>query len=321
MKSIIIIGAGISGLIIGDKLSKKGFNIKILDKGNDIGGRLATKRIINTDGKESVFDFGAQYFTVRDKRFAEYTSEWEQSGVIKEWFKTNNESKYIAAKGMRNLAKVLGKNLDIRSKTRVDRLFTSNNLWHVVDADGNVYESDLLVITSPVQQSLDLLIGSDISIPDDVHQSLNKVSYHKCIAGLITAHSDDKVFSKGFEKCDGDIISWIADNYSKGISDSQHKLTVHTTPVFSEKHWNSTKDELKEILVAEMKKTFNVNVEEIHIHKWKYSLVDNSYKKPFEALKNPLPLILAGDGFVGGRIEAAAISGIEAAEYIIRNFR
>jgi monoamine oxidase len=47
-KKIIIIGAGISGIYLGNRLKKEGFSIKILEANNRIGGRIFTKNIHNT---------------------------------------------------------------------------------------------------------------------------------------------------------------------------------------------------------------------------------------------------------------------------------
>jgi len=42
---VVIVGAGISGIISGKYLQENGFTVKILDKGKAIGGRLATRRM------------------------------------------------------------------------------------------------------------------------------------------------------------------------------------------------------------------------------------------------------------------------------------
>lgn len=47
-KSIVIIGAGLSGLYLGYQLKKAGFSIKILEANNRIGGRIFTKKEHNT---------------------------------------------------------------------------------------------------------------------------------------------------------------------------------------------------------------------------------------------------------------------------------
>ena len=53
-KKIVVIGAGISGLLCGKRLAEAGHSVLILDKGRNIGGRLSTRR---TDG--AVFHHGA----------------------------------------------------------------------------------------------------------------------------------------------------------------------------------------------------------------------------------------------------------------------
>ena len=53
-KKIVIIGAGVSGLLCGARLSKAGYSVHIIDKGRNIGGRLSTRR---KDG--AVFHHGA----------------------------------------------------------------------------------------------------------------------------------------------------------------------------------------------------------------------------------------------------------------------
>lgn len=47
-KKIIILGAGISGIHLGNRLKKEGFSIKILEANNRIGGRIYTKNVHNT---------------------------------------------------------------------------------------------------------------------------------------------------------------------------------------------------------------------------------------------------------------------------------
>jgi len=53
-KKVVIIGAGISGILCGKRLAEAGHSVLILDKGRNIGGRLSTRR---TDG--AVFHHGA----------------------------------------------------------------------------------------------------------------------------------------------------------------------------------------------------------------------------------------------------------------------
>jgi phytoene dehydrogenase-like protein len=61
---VIVIGAGVSGLIAARTLQATGARVLGLDKGRGVGGRMATRR---TDW--GVFDHGAQFLTARDPQF------------------------------------------------------------------------------------------------------------------------------------------------------------------------------------------------------------------------------------------------------------
>ena len=69
MPSVAIIGAGIAGLSCADALTAEGWQVTLFDKGRKAGGRMASRRLETPHGEAS-FDFGAQYFTVRDAGFA-----------------------------------------------------------------------------------------------------------------------------------------------------------------------------------------------------------------------------------------------------------
>ena len=82
MIDVLVIGAGISGLLCASELQRAGVSVRVLDKGRGVGGRMATRRM--GGGR---FDHGAQFFTVREPSFQSYVDEWLQAGVIQEWFR------------------------------------------------------------------------------------------------------------------------------------------------------------------------------------------------------------------------------------------
>jgi renalase len=53
-KTTVIIGAGLSGMLVARELLARGRKVLVLDKSRGVGGRMATKRIGN-----AVFDQGA----------------------------------------------------------------------------------------------------------------------------------------------------------------------------------------------------------------------------------------------------------------------
>jgi renalase len=58
-------------------------------------------------------------------------------------------------------------------------------------------------------------------------------------------------------------------------------------------------------------------VAQYQIHRWKYSQPITHFGDPFLHVQSPGHLILVGDGFIEGRVEGAALSGIKAAKYIL----
>ena len=80
MKSCLVIGAGIAGLAAARKLHAAGLQVTVLDKGRGVGGRLATRRIV-----DGVFDHGAQFVTVRSPAFSRMMEEMLADGAIYEW--------------------------------------------------------------------------------------------------------------------------------------------------------------------------------------------------------------------------------------------
>jgi len=66
----VIVGAGIVGLVAGRSLHARGRSVLIVDKGRGVGGRLVTRGF-----EGGIFDYGAQFFTVRNPAFRHLVDE------------------------------------------------------------------------------------------------------------------------------------------------------------------------------------------------------------------------------------------------------
>ena len=58
---VLVVGAGMAGLIAARELLRAGLSVLVLDKGRGVGGRLASRRI-----EGATFDHGAQAFATGD---------------------------------------------------------------------------------------------------------------------------------------------------------------------------------------------------------------------------------------------------------------
>src|SRR5262245_25128802 len=116
---VIVIGAGLSGLLAARQLNASGYRVVVLEKGNRAGGRLATHRM-----DEAVFDHGAQYFTALDPAFDDLVQDWQARGIVRLWatgfslpdgnMKRDGQKRFCGVSGMSVIARHLAGELDVR---------------------------------------------------------------------------------------------------------------------------------------------------------------------------------------------------------------
>jgi renalase len=226
--SCLIIGGGITGLIIATILQRNGIKVIVLDKGRGIGGRLATRKF-----QEGVFDYGAQYFTVKNPKFQKWVNEWLEAGIITQWcqkFAPEDDPKprYRGVVSNRSIAKFLAQDLEVHTNKKVIKI-KYDNQWLITTETGEQFLADTLIMTPPVPQSLTLLNDSKIEIPSDIKTSLEQITYYQCIAVLALLAKPSYIsVPGGIALEDSDFLVWLADNYQKGISPT-YGVTLHAT--------------------------------------------------------------------------------------------
>ena len=148
---VLIIGAGISGLLCATELQRSGLNVRIVEKGRGFGGRMSTRRMAG--GR---LDHGAQFFTVRDKRFQAYVDGWLGAGIIREWFRhsphdsnPNGYPRYCGVKGMTDVPKHLAASLQVERSEQINELSRETDAWVARSESGALYRADYLVVTAP----------------------------------------------------------------------------------------------------------------------------------------------------------------------------
>src|SRR5215213_7778337 len=135
-KSCIIVGAGISGLLVANALKLEGWTVTVLDKSRGVGGRMAARRL-----GEGTFDHGAQFFTVRGNRFADLVNGWLGAGAAAEWSRgfadaegepnEDGHPRYRGAAGMTSIPEYLARDLDVRTGERAVRVDAHADGWQV----------------------------------------------------------------------------------------------------------------------------------------------------------------------------------------------
>lgn len=322
---ILIVGAGMSGIAAGNQLIENGYNVKILDKGKMLGGRLATRRI-SIDGKRTVFDYGCKYLEATSYEFGNKIIELIKSDDIKKWNITNQNAvlgeldkslKFINKKSIREIAIKLAKNLDIETNTKVQILKKENIYWNIQTDRKIEYQAKNVILSMPIPQSLDLIKKSNLEFSDQKIRKLSEVKYNKSIVGLFTLKEKSNLIKEGGLKIENEDIAFITDNNLKGINSNFTAVVVEMTDKFSRSNWNKGETELLSKIKELSKDWIGTEIFNEQIHKWKYSTPASIYNKRFEVFNNPLPLYIIGDAFMGNNVESAYLSGFFSAKHLI----
>jgi predicted NAD/FAD-dependent oxidoreductase len=317
---ILIIGAGISGLLCAAELQKRGFTVCVLDKGRGLGGRMATRRMAG--GR---LDHGAQYFTVRDPRLQAYVDQWLEAGVLKEWFchlpedsNPDGHPRYCGLQGMTDVPKHLAKDIDVCTSQQVTELARDTNVWMARTASGDTFLARQLVITAPLPQALNLLDMTGLRYANSDAEALRAVRYEKGLATLAILDGASGIAEPGGIEIHEAPLTWIGDNQQKGISPDVSAITIHADAAFAEEHWDSPNEVRGELMLAAAKPYLKAKVVGYNCHRWGFTTPINPWPEMYYQNKG-LQLTLAGDAFGGARIEGAALSGIAAAEVVSTN--
>lgn len=304
----LIIGAGIAGLLAARSLQDAGARVTVLEKSRGLGGRLATKRV-----GDAVFDQGAQYFTVKDPRFAAWVDCWETAGVVARW-PDGERMRYVGRPSMTAVAKVLGEGLDIKREHKVTAIGSCGDHWCVDVENHGCLRAERIILTAPVPQALALLKAGEFTLPEALATRLAAVSYDPCLALLVTLGGRSRLPAEGVRRETG-TIRWAADNQAKGVSPNVAAVTLHLAPDFSTEHYGRTDAEVLELVRAEAEDLIGAPIAGATLHRWKFSHARVTDSEPFIWLPK-VRLGFAGDALGGPRVEGAALSGLALAECV-----
>jgi renalase len=325
---VLIIGAGLSGLMATHQLNAAQISTLTLDKGVSVGGRLATRRI-----QHGLADHGAQFFTVRTAEFQTWVDQWMTQGLVSVWgygwsdgslkrTASDGHPRYVVKDGMNTLAKELAQGKNIKTDVEVAKVIYENNLWVVTDTHDQVYSAEVLVMTAPVPQSLKLLDKGHLALDPQDKLALERIEYGPCLGGMFVVDGVVNLPEPGAVQDFQKPVYWIADNQRKGIS-SQCIITLHAEARYSRENYDAPESDVLAFLEEALKPYLgsNAQIVERQLKKWRYSVPVITHPHDFIQAKG-YPLFFAGDAFGGrGRVEGAFMSGFETGKAIVQHYK
>jgi renalase len=323
MQDVLIIGAGVAGLMVARELQKAGRDVVVLEKSRGLSGRSSTRTI---NGNR--VDHGAQYFTVRDEKFQEQANTWLQQGHLKIWahgFHRLTDKgletpilghpRYVFPKGMNTIGKLLGEGLNIRTETKVARVETKQDAWVISSDTGETFTAQTVILNMPPEQAL-ALCPFDLGA---VRQQLEHVVMEPCFALML---GYDKSLAPSWQGLHVDVpssFSWISHDSSKRPSATETALVIHSTPQFAKEHFEGNPETVKSTLLSALCSLLPALNQPLwtDLQRWKYALASSFLEHPYIQYSNSL--YFCGDWCGGARLEAAYLSGVSLARHLAKS--
>ena len=178
-KNIIIIGAGVSGIFCGKRLSESGHSILLIDKGRAIGGRLSTRK---TDG--AVFHHGASSLPdfYKHKELPEFAlATFKRAEKEKIIHRIDNS--FAPVSSVSHLVTYLAKNLRTKEGYQATSLDLNRRTVEVKYGDScSTLPYDLLILSIPPIQAKNL-INNQI---DEFDRHLEKAQMRSSASALFS---------------------------------------------------------------------------------------------------------------------------------------
>jgi renalase len=311
----VIIGAGISGLLLARELTGAGARVVVLEKSRGLGGRMATKRV-----GDAVFDQGAQYFTARDPAFVACVDDWRGRG----WIKTGTmgeHRRWVGSPSMTAVPKGLAEGLEILREHKVTAARHHEcGCWELDIEDGGIIRAERLLFTCPVPQALGVLSAGECALPPEINASLQALTYHPCLALLVVLDGPSALPAEGLVLTEGP-VRWLADNVKKGVVQSARAaVTIHASAAFSETNYGRPEAEIVSMLLSAVQERLGGGVVSTALHRWKFSEPKTTHAERSVWLAD-IGLGFAGDAFGGPKVEGAALSGLALAARVRADLR
>lgn len=327
-KKIAIIGAGLAGLTLARRLNQHA-EVAVFEKARGVGGRMATRH-----ADPFSFDHGAQFFTVRNKRFGQFLAPHVAAGLIREWKgkaitldpdrkvadRLWFEPHYTACPGMNSLCQEMAREVQVKLNCEVAPLIEkSAGGWALFDTDArSLGHFDLVISTAPPAQTCRLF---DPFLPPEA-----ALRHSKMLACYVLMFGLHKKWEKPWiaAKINNSPLEWLSVNSSKpGRNHELTSIVVHSTNSWAEQHADDEQSTVEKFLRAQLRLLLDLDLDapdHFSMHRWRYALLDKAHDDKTRAMPfhdRELQLASVGDWGSKSRIEDVWMEANRLADQIL----
>lgn len=318
---VAVVGAGIAGLACAREVQLAGAHVTVFEKSRGSGGRLATRR-----ADPYAFDHGAQYFTVRDERFAEQVTRWQGARAAAEFTgsvvslrsgratPTGPHRRFVGVPGMSAIGRLLAEGLDVQHERAVTALAPRGSAWDVVGEHGHLLGTyDRVVAAVPAPQAVPLLA------PSASLATLAKSCTMSPCWAVMAAFEHPLPLDWDAAFVEDAPLAWIMRNGSKPGRPAPECWVLHAAPGWTREHLEQDKSVVPAPLLDVFAQVTGVTTPPVHAvaHRWRYALPEEPLTLPY-LLDEALGLAACGDWCGGPRVEGAWLSGHTLGRTLVR---
>ena len=334
-----VIGAGMAGIACARTLVQAGHSVTVFEKTVSPGGRMATR-----SSPFGSFDHGAQYFTVRDARFARaletvpgLCKPWSANAIrvldahgrVTEAPLPARESHWVAVPGMSDLvtqwAQPLAAACQLELKTRVTRIerdALDPAGWQLRTEAGearHVYGGfDGVMLALPAPQAADLLATSGLS-PKGLRK-LASVDIAPCWTLMLAfpnAMQPDLVTlgpQWNAARSTHHRVAWLARESSKPGRTPTERWTVQASAEWSREHLQDDPARIEAKMLKAFTEVTGIYAAPAHtaVHRWRHARTIKPLGQT-HLWDAHTGIGACGDWCIGHRVEDAFLSGLELA--------
>ena len=345
MAEVIVIGAGIAGSVAAHALTAAGHRVVVVDKGFAVGGRMAARSVAGAR-----FDVGAQFLTAKSATFKAMTARWAEEGVLRTWFHgspdreaprdPDGHPRLRGTPTMRSIVEHLSWGLDVQlgqvvmaitpAGRRVD-VHLAARASDISPRRGGApaasrpdplgprttVQADAVLSTMPIPQTRAVLAAGGSTLSSAAQERLAAASYDPCLTVLAVPEGPTSLPARGAVRDPEGDVTWITDHLVAGTS-TRPALTIHAGAGYSRERFEADATVVREEVVELAAPLLGTTARAVHLHRWRYATPTAALgDAPLVDRIGDVPFAVAGDAFRGGRVEGAALSGLDTAEALI----
>ncbi len=329
---VVVIGAGLSGLLCARRLQDAGYQVIVLEKSRGLGGRVATRRI-----NHSPVNHGLPFIEPQGECSRNLICQLEQQSCLNIWSGTASmmdaygtirpmavSTRYESQTGLTAVAKFLGKGLEIYQQHRVQAIAPSSQaLWQLhLDGSTDCYYAQAVVIAIPSPQALTLLQPLAVQgFPASTLSQIEQAQFSPCLAVIASESVSNGNRSTGNPSSSWDLLTLpyhpdlrLINRVKSWASNADRPIwMIHSSPDFALRHLDLPDlNQVGQLLVQQAQTIIAHQASEfriLHSHRWRYAICCRPISDRCLWSALPHPLVICGDWCGGQTLENALQSG------------